>query len=452
MAGFPRIGPRTQKVLRGVAYVAFALVVFVFALQMSFPYDRVREKIIEAASDKYDVDIASSERGILPGRVSFSHLTLRTRPAQADLDRISKIDDPKERDKQRAALITMIYVEKLDVHLGIFALLRGKASVDIDAKIGSGHITGNVTIGKGGTTVDLEGNDLPARSLPMKEAFSGLPMGGKVRFDFELDLPNETNKAGRVAPDWTKAEGELTFECPSKCTLGDGEAKFHPKVKNPRNEATVKEGVKFGTINIDSFLAKVELKKGTLEVAKFDMQSRDVELKLQLTMNLAQDLGESMVAGCARYKPTDALSKREGDTFSAFMLIGGPLGPDSLFHVKLDGHIKDLKKLALVCGPAANTNMDDPGANNGSSGGKASAPRLNIPQPEPEKVNPPPVPMRAPGPEHEENKAGSGSGSGSAGSGSSAARIGAGPPPPTEGSGSGSAEPEGSGSAAPVPN
>lgn len=431
----PHLGPRARKLVKALAYTVFSITVFLFALQWTFPYDRLADRLEEAASDKgYDLVIGSTERGILPGVVRFKNVKLTTRPKQAELDRVSKIDDPAEREKQLAQLPTMMFIESLEIDLGILAAVRGKASVDLDAKIGPGHITGNITAGSGGTQVALVGRDLPATNLPLREAFSGLPMGGKVRFDLDLDLPNATDKAGRRAPDWSHADGTFEFECPSKCTLGNGEAKFHPKLTNPRNEASVKNGIKFGTINIDSFVARLDIKKGTLEIPKFDLASKDIDLKVEITMNLAQNLDESRVAGCTRYKPSEALAKREGDTFSAIMLIGGPLGPDSMYHVKLDGSFREMKKLALTCGPASGGNMDDP---SGKSGGP---PKLTIPPPTPSKpttggigsaatVNPPPPPMpinRGVTPD-----VGSGSGSGSAGSGSAGSAMS--PPPVVEG-------------------
>ena len=38
------------------------------------------------------------------------------------------------------------------------------------------------------------------RGRPVREAL-GLPMSGKVRFVFDLDLPNEKSKAGKTGKD-----------------------------------------------------------------------------------------------------------------------------------------------------------------------------------------------------------------------------------------------------------
>ena len=106
MAFQPRsVGARLA--LRYVGFVVLGLVTFVFALQLTFPYDRVKDKLVEALSDKYEVTIGGVERGFMPGRMYFNDVTLRTRPTKSD------------------EIVTTFFIEKLEVDLGILALLRG---------------------------------------------------------------------------------------------------------------------------------------------------------------------------------------------------------------------------------------------------------------------------------------------------------------------------------------
>src|SRR5690606_30980855 len=115
-------GRRARAVLRYLGFAVLGLVTFVIALQLTFPYDRVKAKIIEGLSSKYDVTIGSVSRSIVPGRMFFKAVTLRTRPAKAD------------------DLATTFFIERLEVDLGLLALIGGTASVDLDAKIGPGNI------------------------------------------------------------------------------------------------------------------------------------------------------------------------------------------------------------------------------------------------------------------------------------------------------------------------
>ena len=244
------LGNGVRKALRYAGFVLVALVVFVFALQLTFPYERVKDRVIDALSEKYDVLIGGVERGFVPGRLYFTGVQLRTRPATTE--------EPP----------SALFIERLEIDLGLLALVRGAASVNIDAKIGAGRLSGNITISKHGTKIDLDGASLASGSLPMKEVI-GLPMGGKLDLSVELDLPNEPNKAGKVGPDWSKAEGRIDLACLTGCTIGDGKTKLKIKAKNASGQAFAKDGIDFGPVNVESLVARVDIKSGKLDVSKW---------------------------------------------------------------------------------------------------------------------------------------------------------------------------------------
>lgn len=337
------LGPRMRRVLRYVGFVVLALVTFVFALQLTFPYGRVKDKIVEALSAKYEVTIGGVERGIVPGRMFFKAVTLRSRPDSAD------------------EVATTFYIEKLEVDLGLLALIRGVASVDIDAKIGAGHISGNISLSKTRTSIDLEGDNLPSASLPMREGI-GLPMSGKVSFSVELELPSEKSKTGKVAPNWQKATGAMAIDCATGCTFGDGKAKIRPKLTNARQQAFAADGIEFGKLNVDKLSARVTIKDGLLTVTRFEVESPDIEVHVDLELALAPSINESTVAGCLRFKGSQALLKREPKTHAALSTTGADLREDGLFHIKLEGDFKKMKRRNAQCGPTPNGNMDDPSA------------------------------------------------------------------------------------------
>jgi len=377
----PNLGPRMRKVVRYGGFAIVGLITFIFAFQLTFPFARVKDKVIDLLSDKYDVTIGDVERGILPGRMYFKAVSLRTRATAPD-------DTP-----------TTFYIEQLEVNLGLFALLRGTAQVKLDAKIGPGHIKGNVALSRDGTNVDLTGDDLPSASLPMREVL-GLPMSGKVRFAFNLDLPNDKSKTGKVGPMWPKAEGNFELACPSGCTIGDGKSKLKPKLKNRGQQAFAEGGIDSGKLNVDTLFANVEIKNGKLDITKFDVKSPDGELHVDFELTLAQDLQSSVVAGCLRFKGSDGLLKREPKTHAAISTTGAPVGPDTLFHIKLDGPLREMRRLGQVCsGGAASPNMDSPNA------GANPRPNLTVtpetpttrpPIPPPQQVIPPPPPPPTP--------------------------------------------------------
>lgn len=336
-----QLGPRSRKILRYAGFVLIGLVTFIFAFQLVFPFHRVKDKIVDALAEKYDVTIGSVDGGLIPGRMHFKALSIRTRPTAPD------------------DTVTTFFVESLEVDLGLFALLRGAASVKLDAKIGPGHIRGSIALSRGHTSIDLVGEDLPSASLPVREIV-GLPMSGKLEFSVALELPNERNKSGKLVANWPEAEGVVTLACPTGCTVGDGKAKLKPKLANQRNQAMVSDGIDFGKINIDTLSARVDIKEGRVTVSKLDTKSPDGQLNVDFVMTLSEDINSSLVTGCLRFNGSEALLRREAKTHAAISTTGAPLGPDNLFHIKLDGPLRQVRRLPALCGPSVNTNMDNP--------------------------------------------------------------------------------------------
>ena len=396
------LGPTARTVLRWGGVVIATLVVFVLALQLTFPYERVKLKIVEALSDKYDVTVGDIERSWVPGRFALKALSLRTRAVKAD--------DP----------VNTFYIERLEVDLHFLAALHGVASVDIDAKIGAGHITGNVALGKANTSIHLEGNDLPSASLPMREAI-GLPTSGKVNFSIAFDLPNEVNKAGKRAPDWSLADGEIAFSCPTGCAVGDGKTKLKPKLKNARSQAFAAEGIEFGPVELQSLFAEIQItpgpgdgKPGKLVLKRFDTKSLDGELKVDFMMATMPDLNDSPVTGCLRFRASEVLDKRVPKTFAELQTTGAQLGPDNLFHIKLTDKFREIKRLPQTCGPDANTSMDNPGAGSNPAITRPGRPNLTVTPDSPTPPPPPPpaiTPVTPPAPPPVQGAAATGSGS-----------------------------------------
>jgi hypothetical protein len=159
------------------------------------------------------------------------------------------------------------------------------------------------------------------------------------------------------------------LDCPSGCTFGDGKTKLKPKLKNTRNAAFAEGGIEFGKLHLSTMSAKLDIRGGKLVVKKFDTKSEDGELHVDFDLALAQDIGESTVTGCLRFTGSQSLLKRDAKTHAALSTTGAPLGPDNLYHIRLDGKLKDMKRLPQLCGPGHEKPVD---------GDQASRPNLSI--------------------------------------------------------------------------
>ena len=144
----------------------------------------------------------------------------------------------------------------------------------------------------------------------------GLPMSGKLDFAVDLDLPNEANKAGKVGPDWTKAEGDVELGVPvglhGRRRQDEAEAEDQEPAQRRRSP---RDGIEFGKIKIDSLLARIEVKNGKLELTKFDAKSADGELHVDYSMDARSPTSTSRWsrAACGS-SGSDELLKREPKT------------------------------------------------------------------------------------------------------------------------------------------
>ena len=351
------LGRRGQLAVKIGGFVLLGILSFLFALQATFNYNRVKDKfLVEGLAGSYEVTVGEVSRGIMPGKFTLERVTLRSRP--------TKVDE----------VPTVMVFDTIEANVGVFALITGAISVDFEASIGGGTVTGSVelpTSGNGSFKLNASGHGIKGDALPQLREAIGLPLIGKV----DLGLAFNVSKG-----DWRQATGSITLGCPRGCTLGDGQTKFKPRVKSTRSAAMMGEGVEFGRVDIDKLSGKVELKAGKLEVTKWDFESKDAELKVELGMKLGKRLKDAeLVVGCFRFKATPALQAREPRTATAISLIGGILGPDGLFHVKLECQggggrctYSEVKAKGKVCnGESEDGSIAD--------GGKGKGPALTAP-------------------------------------------------------------------------
>lgn len=332
--GFASLGSRLARQARLAGFALLALTSFAFALQRAFPYDRIRDAMIRAAAEHgYDAQIGEVEPGLLPARVVFRSVLLRSRPTR-----------PGE-------TATVLLIDRAELDVGLLSSLRGRYSGELDLQIGSGRLRGRAAYSsRDGLSVHLTGEDLPAASVPLR-GLVGLPMTGKLQIALDAAIPNTTSRTGKIALDLRKGQASAELACPAGCTVGDGKSRLQLTTSNAGQQKFLDQGggIEFGTIHLDSFVARAELRGGMLELTRFETRSGDGELRVAASLALDEDLASSKLTGCLRFHASEALRQREPKTDAAISTIG-PLGPDGLFHVKLDGALRTLRPIGVVCG------------------------------------------------------------------------------------------------------
>lgn len=314
---------KQKKLLKWIGYPLLALFTFVIALHVTFPYNRVKGKVIESLNDKYDVSIAEVEPTFLPGGIIFTKIVLQTRP-----------DDPKEKP-------TTIIIDKLRVDAGLLAMIAGRVDLDILAEIGAGKIEGNIEVSSGGMATHLSTSSLPLETVPGLKSAIGLPMAGGLDAKVSINLPN--NK-------WSKAHGEITLECPG-CTIGDGKTKISPPKRKRRGRFRRRRrgfpidpnaGLTVPKLALGDTSAVITIEDGIGTIETFSGKSKDGEMKIEGKLRFSDPFKKSKLPGCFHFKLSDALKKREPNFGNIMAFLDVSADKDGWGHMKMVGYLPQL--------------------------------------------------------------------------------------------------------------
>lgn len=316
------MSPRVRGLLRYVGYVVLALVTFVFALHLTFPYERVRDRALEALQSKYDVTIDGVERSLVPGRFALTGVTLRSRPSVAG--------QPS----------TTMYFKRVEIDLAFAPLLSSKVEIGLAITTNKGRITGSIVQAKHETSYAFNLSKVPLTMIPGVSDAVGLPMYGNADGKVRLKL---------VRNDWSKANGVFELACTVGCTIGNGEAKIYPKSKRPGDEAWTKDGVAVPALQVTRFKLAIDIVKGNAKKRTFELVSKDGEADLDVDIKLAKVITESTITGCIRYKCSKELYSRE-PKFSSQCDFGSPvIDGKGMHHIKLMGKLSNVRRIGALC-------------------------------------------------------------------------------------------------------
>ena len=356
------LGRRGRFALKIGGYALLALVVFVYAIHLTFPYQRVRDKLIESLSAKYDVTIAGVERSLVPGRFSLTGVTLMSRPSVAGQP------------------VTTMYFKRVEVDLKLLPLLGKRMVAGLDVSVDNGSIAGSVELDGKTTIANFTLKRVPLATLPGISDAVGLPMDGNADGKVALRLPGG---------DWTKAVGKLDLGCRVGCAVGDGVTKIYPKPQRPSDAALYRDGLTVPKVLIDRFAIGIDIAKGVASLRSFELVSQDGKVEVDFDIKLARAIGRSTINGCIRYQCLPEFQRKHPG-----LCIGSPIVDEQgMLNIKLSGQVSRMRRLPQRC---------DTGGGGDTVGGVPSRPTLDtIPDGDtvmPVPVTPPPMPIPEPPP------------------------------------------------------
>ena len=361
VAAVPALGP----VLRYGAYALFALVCFFWVLAHSLPEERIKERVQEALRQQgWDVRMQTLAVA-LPLGATAEGVTLTL---------------PGKTDKEKPA---RVHLDKVDASAGVFASLRKRLDVKLAIEALGGTADASVKQGTESTTAKLQTEDVDLSKLVLLPRAFGVPVWGKVELKGALELP-----ANKLA----QASGEIDVKV-AEAALCDGKS----KLKIPTNDPFLAQGVTLGKIKLGTIAGQIRIEKGVARLQGVGLKGADMEATLEGEIQLHDPMPTSSLSLYLKFKPSEALTKRE----ALFGLAGGSLAPgkrdDGFYGIAITGTLGFprplLSKQPPAGGAAAATKRLGAGV------GAKTAPTAGTPRPaEPPPPPPPPPATTAPPP------------------------------------------------------
>ncbi len=342
---------RRRKVQKIAAHAGFALVVFVIAFYVSFPYERVKDQIVSLASQRnLDVQIESVGPALGLG-LSFSKIDIADRPIGT-------------------AKPTVWHIDSATVRLGALAGLVGDTAVNATLELLGGDVDVAWRGSKTKGSVHVVSEDIALAELPgVKEAIN-LPLAGKI--NLEIDMVTPGNKLG-------EANGKIVWTC-AGCAVGDGKAKLKV-ASNP----LLAEGLSLPRLRLGDFSGNILFEKGLGKLQGVQARSPDGDLLIEGEIRLAEPLAYAGVDLYVRFKLSEALLK-SADKLQLLMQIAESMGkrPDGYYGLRMTGTFARVTTQWSKTSPFGSQNT---GARPGSV---PPLPATRFPSPPPPQETPPP--------------------------------------------------------------
>jgi type II secretion system protein N len=358
---------RYRRPAKWVGYPLFAFVVFMIALYASLPRARIQDRLQTDASTWLNADVKADGFGLTllsgPG-VSADSVVVATRPLLPG-DKVARYS-----------------ADDVVIHFSLFQLLRGFADASFRGAISGGQLEGRFKSVPEEGLLQADASGLDLAKLP-GVASLGVPIDGKI--DAKVDVTTPKNLAAQ-------ANGSIKLEL-ANASVGDGKA----KLVIPGGDPFLSQGVTLPKISLGTLSGSVSIEKGRATFRDVRAHSRDVDLELDGYIELRDPVSLSVVHAYLKFKPSDALTKREG-TIDLMQQMLGPTAkrPDGFLGFTINGTLAGVFFLPSKDAPPG------VGRDAGVAGVRPPPPvtpvRLAAPGPAPTVLPPPPVNYDVPAP------------------------------------------------------
>lgn len=289
-----------------VGYPLFYLVCLGVFASLTFPYDKLRQRVV--ATFNAEQRASGGQQELQIDEMSGYWLTgVRVRGARL-------LTAPTERGKPAAKL----EVDEATVRYSIVSALAANSSMSFDVYAFGGEASGSYDVHGKDKSVDVSLDAVDLGAIEPLAQLLGLPMQGKLSGTVKLALPEGKPSMGT---------GSVALEAEG-VSVGDGKAKLKGALALPK--------IDVGTLTFTG-----EAKEGALRISKLAAGGKDVELQGEGRITMRETFGDSLCDAQARFKINDAYRNKSDVTKSLFGAPGS--NAPALFELA-DPKIKQSKR------------------------------------------------------------------------------------------------------------
>ena len=282
-----------RKVLRFMGYSTFFWTFFWLFAYLTFPYERVRDRIVQEV--EFPKDARGNRR---PSGYQLEIVDLQPSWFTGIEARGVRIIKPAEGEEPTVDVL----LEEVNARVSLLSLLTGTVAVTFDARLASGSMEGEFEYGDASSLRLNIVEPIMLQRVSIIRTFLGLPLAGRLSGDIDVSLPAEIREAaGHVN---LVAEG---------LRIGDGQAKLRlPGMPN---------GITLERINAGRMTIQLDIAAGVATVRRLRSRGDDAELDGEGTINLMQPLRQSRLDLLVRLKILDAYRQQSDRARSMLALM-----------------------------------------------------------------------------------------------------------------------------------
>jgi type II secretion system protein N len=266
-----------------IGYPLFYLVCLAVFASVTFPYDKLKERVVAGFNAQQRANNGQEELQI--DEMSGYWLSgVRVKGVRL----LSASSEPGKPPSK-------IQIDEATARYAVLPAMVGASDVSFDAFAFGGEISGSYDVHGTDKAIDLTLDGVDLGELTPLVQLLGVPVQGKLGGTIRLTMPE-----GKTS----KASGAVSLEAKG-ASVGDGKAKIKGALALPK-------------LDIGTLTFAAEAKDGTLRISKLVAGGKDVEVQGEGRITLRDTAIDSLCDAQARFKINDAYRNKSDITKSLF--------------------------------------------------------------------------------------------------------------------------------------